>query len=90
MANTAMGRVRADIAVSGCHQTRPPETSAPEATAVPSTTPCRASAASTSAPGSLRWTVSTYQSSSGPESKARKVPIRQAPTANIQKVSASR
>ena len=58
--------------------------------AAPTRVPCAARAPSTSAPGSVACTVSTNHASSGPESRARKTPMRHAARANIQNVCATR
>ena len=59
----------------GCQATRPPDSSAPPAIASPRIEVDRERSWSTSAPGRVAWTVSTYQASSGPESRARKTPV---------------
>ena len=58
--------------------------------AAPMTPAMRERSWSTSAPGRLRWTVSTYHASSGPESSARKSPVRAAATTKAAKESATR
>ena len=59
---------------TGSHATSPPLMTAPDAIASPSTVPARLSPSSTLTPGSSAWAASTYQASSGPESRARKTP----------------
>ena len=66
---------------AGSHQMSPPESSADAAIEPPRKVPVRESWRSTSAPGCSACTVSTNQASSGPESNARKAPVRTAATA---------
>ena len=74
---------------AGFHQMSSPESTAPTAIATPRIDPARESGRSTSTPGVVACTVSTNHASSGPESSARKAPIRAPATTNVQKPCAS-
>ncbi len=89
-AKVATERSMAGKALTGYHQMRAPESSAPAAIAAAITVPARDSSWSTSAPGDSSWTTSTNHASRGPESRPRKAPIRAAAAANCQNEWAKR
>ena len=74
------------IEVMGCQAMSPPEISAPTAMLTPTTVPAADRAFSTGTDGSSACAVSTYQASSGPESRARNTPCRPQASTNSQKL----
>ena len=74
---------------AGFHQMSRPESTAPAAMATPRMEPALLSWRSTSAPGRVSCTASTNHASSGPESRARKAPMRAPAATKAQKLCAT-